>query len=114
MTAVVAITEETFAREVIDSEVPVLVDFYADGCGPCEFIAPMLEEFCSEYEGQIKITKLLVDIDEVLTKSNELVNRYEIIGFPTLLLFRHGEVVSSHLGSLSRSELQEFLETVLK
>ncbi|QTD40837.1 co-chaperone YbbN [Sporosarcina sp. Te-1] len=114
MTTVVAITEETFFREVIDSEVPVLVDFYADRCGPCEVIAPMLEEFCVEYEGKVKFTKFLVVIDEVLTKSNELVNRYDVIGFPTLLLFQQGEVVSSHLGSLTRSELIEFLGTVLK
>ncbi|MBB4823267.1 thioredoxin 1 [Sporosarcina luteola] len=113
MSAVGEVTKETFQRVVVESNEPVLVDFYADGCEPCEIIAPILREFSNEYAGKVKFTKYFIDIDEVLSQSDEIITKYDVMGFPTLLLFVDGEVRASHLGSLSRSELIEFLRTAL-
>ena len=113
MSSVLEITKENFQKEVMECDRPVLVDFYADGCGPCEFIAPILEELAEEYSDTFKITKFFVSMEEVLNNSNEVVAKYDVMGFPTLLIFKGGEVAHSHLGSMNRSELVEFVEAAL-
>lgn len=113
MSNVIAVTKENFQQEVIECERPVLVDFYADSCGPCEFIAPILEELAEEYEKKLKITKFYVPMNEVLENSNELMVKYDVMGFPTLLILKDGEVAHSHLGSLNRKELLSFMDSAL-
>lgn len=113
MATVYEITKSTFKEEVLDCKLPVLVDFYADGCGPCEMMAPLLEELSLEYEGKIKITKFYVQIEEVLEQTNEVVKEYDIMGFPTLLIFKEGTVTHTHLGGLHRAEFVEFLDSAI-
>ncbi|MBB4823270.1 thioredoxin 1 [Sporosarcina luteola] len=110
MAFVVDVTEDNFREEVLTCDRPVLVDFYADGCGPCEFIAPILDELAEEHGDRLKFTKFYVSMDEVLNNTNEVVEKYEVMGFPTLLIFKDGEVAQSHLGALNRTELLEFVE----
>lgn len=113
MSNVINVTKENFQKEVVECELPVLVDFYADGCGPCEFIAPILDELSEDYIDKLKITKFYVPMDDVLNNSNEVVVKYDVMGFPTLLIFKGGEVAHSHLGSLDRSELLSFVDAAL-
>lgn len=113
MSNVIEISTELFTKEVIESDLPVLVDFYADGCGPCEFIAPILDELSEDLADKLKITKFYVPMDDVLNNSNEIVNKYDVMGFPTLLIFRAGEVTHTHLGSLDRKELLAFVDSAL-
>lgn len=114
MTAVIEVTEKNFKNEVLDCDVPVLVDFYSDGCGPCEMIAPFLDELAVEYGDKMKITKFHVKLDEVLEQTNEVVKEFEIMGFPTLLIFRNRVVTNSHLGGLHKAELAEFLASAIQ
>lgn len=113
MSKVINVSKDDFQEVVIASEVPVLVDFYADGCGPCEYIAPILDELSEELEGKLKITKFYVTMDDVLNNSNEVVQKYDVMGFPTLLIFKDGEVTDSYLGSLDRKELLAFIDAAL-
>ena len=113
MSNVINITKENFQKEVLECKLPVLVDFYADGCGPCEFIAPILDELADEYGGKLKITKFYVSMDDVLNNSNEVFVKYDVMGFPTLLIFKGGAVAHSHLGSLDRKELLSFVDSAL-
>lgn len=93
-----------FAKEVLESKVPVLVDVYADWCGPCRQLAPTIDELADQYKDQKKIGKLNVD------ESPELTAEYEINSVPTLLLFEEGRVVARLRGNQSKSRILEFLE----
>jgi len=86
------VTTDNFENEVLNSEQPVLVDFWAEWCGPCKMIAPIVDELATEYDGQLRVGKL--DADE----HGELMTRYGIMGIPTLLLFKGGEVVQRIVG----------------
>jgi thioredoxin 1 len=97
-----------FDQEVMRSELPVLVDFYATWCGPCKMIAPVLEMLAEKYHGQAKIVK--VDIDE----SPELAERFGITAVPTLILFKDGQVVNKALGAQSQRQLSALLDAALK
>ena len=88
----VAVTEESFEKEVLQSEVPVLVDFWAAWCGPCRAIAPIVEQIATEYSGRLKVVKL--DVDD----SGETSIRYGVMNIPTLLLFKGGSVVERWIG----------------
>ncbi|QTD40840.1 co-chaperone YbbN [Sporosarcina sp. Te-1] len=114
MASVVNVSKDNFHEEVLACDRPVLVDFYADGCGPCEFIAPILDELAGEHGDQLKFTKFYVSMDEVLNNSNEVVEKYEVMGFPTLLIFKGGKVAQSHLGAMNREELLAFVEAALE
>lgn len=113
MTSVYEVSKDNFTKEVIECELPVLVDFYSEGCGPCEVISPILDEISVDYEGKIKITKFYVKIEEVLELTNDVVNKYEVMGFPTLLIFKDGNVIHTQLGGLHREELIKFLDSAL-
>lgn len=102
-----SITDTTFEEEVLKSEQPVLVDYWAEWCGPCKAIAPILEEIAKEYEGKIKICKLNID------ENPSTPPRYGIRGIPTLMLFKDGNVKATKVGALSKSQLTTLIDNNL-
>ena len=99
------VSDDTFENEVLNSDIPVLVDYWAEWCGPCKVIAPVLEEIASEYDGKMKICKL--DIDE----NEDTPPKYGIRGIPTLMLFKNGAVEATKVGALSKSQLTAFVDS---
>ena len=99
------VTDDSFESEVLNSDVPVLVDYWAEWCGPCKVIAPVLEEIASEYDGKMKICKLDIDANE------DTPPKYGIRGIPTLMLFKDGSVEATKVGALSKSQLTAFLDS---
>lgn len=105
---VVQVLDGTFEQEVLKSEKLVLVDFWAEWCGPCKMIAPILNEIAGTYQEKLKTVKMDVD------KNQSTPTKYGVRGIPTLILFQNGEVIASHVGALSKSQLISFLEPHLK
>ncbi len=101
------VTDESFGDEVLKSNIPVLVDFWADWCGPCKMINPILEEIASEYVGKLKIAKLNID------ENKNTPTKYGIRGIPTLILVKDGELEATKVGALSKSQLKAFLDSNL-
>jgi thioredoxin 1 len=101
-----ALTQDNFEKEVLQSAMPVLVDFWAEWCGPCKMIAPLLDELADEYDGKIKIGK--VNIDE----QQELATKYGIRAIPTLLLINKGQVAEQMVGAKSKRDLKASLDRV--
>jgi thioredoxin 1 len=99
------LTDDTFEEEVLKSSAPVLVDYWAEWCGPCKMIAPILDEIASEYTGRIKVAKLNID-DNPQTPP-----KYGIRGIPTLMLFKDGNVEATKVGALSKSQLTAFIDS---
>ena len=104
---IVHVTDDNFENEVLQSAQPVLVDYWAEWCGPCKMIAPVLDEISSEYDGRVKIAKLNID-DNPNTPP-----RYGIRGIPTLMLFKGGEVEATKVGAVSKSQLTAFIDSNL-
>ena len=102
---IVEITTDNFDDKVINSSIPVLVDFWAEWCGPCKMIGPALEEISEEMKGDVRITKLNID-ENPLTPQ-----KYNVRGIPTLLLFKNGEVVAEKVGALPKAQLQEWISS---
>ena len=98
------ITDSSFEQEVIQSDVPVLVDYWAEWCGPCKMIAPILDEIAADYEGKLKITKLNIDENPATPP------KFGIRGIPTLMIFKGGDVQSTKVGALSKSQLTAFID----
>jgi thioredoxin 1 len=103
----VTVGDSTFKSEVLDSNVPVLVDFWATWCAPCRAIAPTLEELATQYKGKVKIAK--VDVDE----NQQVAQQYGIRSIPTLLLFKGGKVIDQLVGAVPKSKLEESLKKAL-
>ena len=101
---VFATSDENFETDVLEATTPVLVDFWAEWCGPCKMIAPVLEEIAKDYQGQVKVVK--VDVD----KNQEMPAKYGVRGIPTLILFKEGDVAATKVGALSKSQLTAFLD----
>ena len=103
--ATVNVTDENFDTEVVKATKPVLVDFWAEWCGPCKSLSPVLDEIANEYEGRITIAK--VNVDENLL----IPPKYGIRGIPTMLLFKNGSVQATKVGALSKANLNAFLDS---
>ncbi len=99
------VTDETFEKEVLNAEDPVLVDYWAEWCGPCKMIAPVLEEIAEEYAGKLRIAKLNID------DNAETPPKYGIRGIPTLMLFKGGNVEATKVGAVSKSQLSAFIDS---
>ena len=102
---IVSITDHSFESEVVESKVPVLVDFWAQWCGPCKAIAPILDDLAQKYEGKIKIAKLDVDHNPAIPP------KFGVRGIPTLILFKDGQVKATQVGLLSKMDLINFIDT---
>ncbi len=101
---ILKLSDDEFEKEVLNSDVPVLVDYWAEWCGPCKAISPILEEIASEYGGKVKVAKLNID-DNPATPP-----KYGVRGIPTLMLFKDGNVEATKVGALSKSQLKAFLD----
>ena len=100
----IEITDANF-EEIINSDKPVLVDFWAEWCGPCKMIAPILDEVSKEYAGRLKVAKLNID------ENQQTPPKYGIRGIPTLMLFKNGNVEATKVGALSKSQLTAFIDS---
>ncbi|WP_296266809.1 thioredoxin TrxA [Pseudomonas sp. UBA6562] len=101
------VTDATFEAEVLKSETPVLVDYWAEWCGPCKMIAPVLDDIASTYEGKLVVAKLNID------ENADTPAKHGVRGIPTLMLFKNGSVEATKVGALSKSQLAAFLDANL-
>jgi thioredoxin 1 len=102
---IIYVTDDNFEAEVLNSADPVLVDYWAEWCGPCKMIAPILDEIAAEYNGKIRVAKLNID-DNPQTPP-----KYGIRGIPTLMLFKNGSVEATKVGAMSKSQLTAFIDS---
>jgi thioredoxin 1 len=100
-------TDDNFEAEVLKSDIPVLVDFYADWCGPCKMLAPVIDELATEYEGKVKIGK--VDVDN----AGATAGKYGVMSIPTIVFFKGGEIVDQAVGFVPKEELAKKLDALV-
>ncbi|MDA9211114.1 thioredoxin TrxA [Methylophilaceae bacterium] len=101
------VTDQNFEEEVLQSNLPVLVDYWAEWCGPCKMIAPILDSISEEYAGKLKISKLNID------ENQKIPQKYSVRGIPTLMIFKNGNVEATKVGALSKSQLTAFIDSNL-
>jgi len=104
---IVHVSDDSFETDVLQSDIPALVDFWAEWCGPCKMIAPILDEIADEYSGKIKVCKIDVD------SNPETAAKFNVRGIPTLLVFKNGAVEATKVGALSKGQLTEFVDTMV-
>ncbi len=104
---IVHVSDESFEQEVLNASEPVLIDYWAEWCGPCKMIAPIIDELAEEYGGKLKIAKFNID------ENPETPPRYGIRGIPTLMLFKNGNVEATKVGAVSKSQLAAFIDSNL-
>ncbi len=102
---IIHITDDTFEKEVLQSQTPVLVDYWAEWCGPCKMIAPALDQIAAEYAGRLKVAKLNIDENQATPP------KYGIRGIPTLMLFKNGNLEATKVGALSKTQLAAFIDS---
>ena len=101
---IIHVSDDSFEQEVLQSEMPVLIDYWAEWCGPCKMIAPVLDEVASEYADKVRVAKLNID------ENPGTPPKYGIRGIPTLMLFKNGEVEATKVGAVSKAQLMAFLD----
>ena len=101
------LTTANFDDEVLTSDMPVFVDFYADWCGPCKMMAPIVEELAKKYDGKVKVGKCNID------EENGIAARYKIMSIPTMMIFKGGEIKETIIGAVSQNELEEKIDKAL-
>ncbi|MDX9945404.1 MAG: thioredoxin TrxA [Azonexus sp.] len=101
------VTDATFEADVLQAQQPVLVDYWAEWCGPCKMIAPILDEIAAEYAGKLKVAKVNIDENQATPA------KYGIRGIPTLMIFKNGNVEATKVGALSKSQLAAFIDSTL-
>jgi thioredoxin 1 len=101
------VTDTTFAAEVLESSVPVLVDYWAEWCAPCRMIGPLLDQSVAGYAGRLSLAKINID------DNPQVPSRYHVRGIPTLMLFKGGQPVATQVGAVSKAQLQAFIEANL-
>ncbi len=101
--ASVAVTDENFKSEVLDSDVPVLVDFWAEWCGPCKTLSPIVDELAADMKDKVKVVKINID------EAPEAPTKYGVRGIPTLMIFKGGEIVDTRVGGMPKSQLEEWI-----
>ena len=104
---IITLTDDSFDADVLQSDVPVLVDYWAEWCGPCKMIAPVLEEISEEYAGKLKVAKLNIDQNEATPP------KFGIRGIPTLMIFKNGQIEGTKVGALSKSQLTAFIDSTI-
>jgi thioredoxin 1 len=104
---IIHVTDSTFEQQVLNSSRPVMVDYWAEWCGPCRMIAPILDEIAGEYADKLTIAKLNID------ENQGVAARYAVRGIPTLMIFKDGAVAGTKVGALSKSQLSAFIESVI-
>jgi thioredoxin 1 len=98
------VTDQSFQVDVLDAKTPVVVDFWAEWCGPCRMIAPSLEELSNEYDGKLTIAKMNID------ENPQTPTRYGVRGIPTLMIFRNGQVAATKIGALPKTKIKEWID----
>ena len=105
--SIIHVTDSSFEDEVLSSDKPVIVDYWAEWCGPCKMIAPLLDELANEYKGKLTVAKINID------ENQETPQKYAVRGIPTLMLFKNGEVAGTKVGAMSKSQLSAFVDSLI-
>lgn len=103
--SILHVTDSSFEDEVLKSELPVIIDFWAEWCGPCKMIAPILDQIADQYKGKLTVAKINIDDNQDTPAT------YGVRGIPTLILFKNGEAAATKVGAVSKSQLEAFIDT---
>jgi thioredoxin 1 len=101
--SIIEITNQNFEKEVLNSNIPVVVDFWAEWCGPCRMVSPIIDELAHDYEGKVKVGKINVD------KENELAMKFKVMSIPTIIIFKDGKIVEKIVGAKPKAEFENFI-----